>query len=1034
MTVSRSVLVRLRAEMAQFKKEWNDGTGAVKGTREELGRASKQAKQTSQDLDSSGTTVGKLSKNLREHRKEWDLVGTSLLKSGAALTAVSALMAKAAIDWETAWAGVTKTVTGTPAELAAVEQGLRDLAKSMPESHTQIAAVAEAAGQLGIHTEDIVAFTRNMVMLGDTTNLSAEEAATSIAQLMNVMQTAPGDVDRLSSTLVALGNSGASTERDIIQMAQRIAGAGEIVGLSEANVLSLANALSSSGIEVEAGGSAISNVLIDISKAVDTGSAKLDTFAKVAGTTAEDFSARWKADPASALADFTEGLGRMAANGENVFGTLEELGQSDVRVTRALLNMANAGDLLRDSLAAGDAAWQKNTALVAEAEKRYDTTAAKAKIAWNNIKDNAIDAGQGLLPVISSVSDVVVDLGDAFGALPGPVKGALGVLAGGTGIALLTAGAFLKVVGTASDLRAAMVSLDASGSRGARGLGRLGKAAGAVAIALAALQVADELIPDAKVKSTGKYAEAILQIGSNAGSARKEIDALFTKKASGFWGADVKGLADALHLVSRSGASKTLENIESGFGALESAGSLAEESITKYDHALTSLVQSGATDEAARGAKLFADEAKKAGLDSDRVAELLPEYSEALQDAANEQKLAGDSAKKLGDDSSGLAMRLAELSPNAEEAKQKLDELEQGTADAAMGFLDMSAKIDASKTSFDGWLKDLEAQHRAMEDWADNLVKAAQRGVSDGVIKEFEKMGPEGAKRLAELVDASDEEIARLNAVFSEGGADAQRLAEILNAFPRGVITEFKTAGAPGAIQTAIEVAARYGMTPDQVQTILEALDYTKDDIRRVTQRLRTLNNIKARPTISVIDAATGKIRQIQEFIDGMHGTTVKIAVEGGTPGGITRNAEGGAITGPGGPKEDNLLSWVSSGEHVWTAAEVDAVGGQSAMYAMRAAVRAGRKPQFADGGAGSDAWNASYRTAAAAYGAPVRSVQAAPPVVVNAGREGPSELGGASVRAMAQAVQEAVMAGMHGATFQQLPDGTVRLILRGGR
>src|SRR3546814_19713866 len=60
-------------------------------------------------------------------------------------------------------------------------------------------------------------------LLGETTNLSADEAATSLAQLMNIMQTAPEDVDRLGSAVVALGNNGASTERDIVEMSQRIA-------------------------------------------------------------------------------------------------------------------------------------------------------------------------------------------------------------------------------------------------------------------------------------------------------------------------------------------------------------------------------------------------------------------------------------------------------------------------------------------------------------------------------------------------------------------------------------------------------------------------------------------------------------------------------------------------------------------------------------------------------------------------------------------------------------------------------------------
>ena len=62
--------------------------------------------------------------------------------------------------------------------------------------------------------------------------------------------------------------------------------------------------------------------------------------------------------------------------------------------------------------------------------------------------------------------------------------------------------------------------------------------------------------------------------------------------------------------------------------------------------------------------------------------------------------------------------------------------------------------------------------------------------------------------------------------------------------------------------------------------------------------------------------------------------------------------ALGGAVYGPGSGTSDTAgLFRLSSGEHVWTAAEVAKVGGQSAMYALRAAVRTGRMPGLAGGG-----------------------------------------------------------------------------------
>ena len=61
--------------------------------------------------------------------------------------------------------------------------------------------------------------------------------------------------------------------------------------------------------------------------------------------------------------------------------------------------------------------------------------------------------------------------------------------------------------------------------------------------------------------------------------------------------------------------------------------------------------------------------------------------------------------------------------------------------------------------------------------------------------------------------------------------------------------------------------------------------------------------------------------------------------------------ATGGGVSGPGGPKADRIPAMLSDGEHVWTAAEVAAVGGQDKMYQLRQLAMAGMIPGFNTGG-----------------------------------------------------------------------------------
>lgn len=419
-------------------------------------------------------------------------VGTVMAATGTAIGIGLGIAVKAASDWQSAWAGVAKTVDGTDAQMGRLEDDLRRLATTLPATHEEIAAVAEAAGQLGVRREDIAGFTKTMIDLGVATNLSADEAATGLAQLGNVMGVLPDQAGNAGAALVALGNAGASTESDILAMSLRIAGAGRVIGLTEDQVMAIASALSSLGIEAEAGGSSISRVMVDMSTAVQSGSDKLALFARVAGMSVDEFATLFREDAAHAMTAFTGGLGRMQASGADTFGVLDKLGLSEIRVRDTLLRTASAGDLLNESLATGGKAWSDNTALVDEASRRYQTAESRVAVARNQLNDTAIDIGAVLLPVVVAVADRVGALAEAFRALPDGMKASVTILGAVAAAALAVGGAALIAIPKIKEFHAALLLLGPAGQAVARGLsataaflgGPWGLAVGAAVVAL----------------------------------------------------------------------------------------------------------------------------------------------------------------------------------------------------------------------------------------------------------------------------------------------------------------------------------------------------------------------------------------------------------------------------------------------------------------------------------------------------------------------------------------------------------------------
>jgi TP901 family phage tail tape measure protein len=328
----------------------------------------------------------------------------------APLVAGSVAVFKASSDFESAFAGVEKTVEGTEGQMKTLRGEIRNMAKDIPATTTEIAAVAEAAGQLGIQTEKVEKFTKTMVDLGESTNLSSDQAATTFARFANIVGMSQDDFDRLGSTVVNLGNNLATTESEITEMALRLAAAGKQVGLTEAEILGFSGALSSVGIEAEAGGTAFSKVMIDMSLAAEKGGDELDNFAKVAGVSASDFKKAYQEDAAGAITMFIEGLTTAEERGLSAIGILDEMGITEVRLRDTLLRAAGASDVFSGALEMGSKAWEENTALTEEASKRYATTESQLKILWNRVKDVAITLGDALVPAVMDAIDAAEPL------------------------------------------------------------------------------------------------------------------------------------------------------------------------------------------------------------------------------------------------------------------------------------------------------------------------------------------------------------------------------------------------------------------------------------------------------------------------------------------------------------------------------------------------------------------------------------------------------------------------------------------------
>ena len=406
----KKVLVDLGSTYEDSQRTYLGLKAGALGLKNELAGMSNSFISTNEGLLRLYDTLGKVSSRSLEFA---NTVKPYSMLSFAGIAAAT----KTAIEFEDAWTGVTKTVDGTPQQLAKINNGLKELAQTTSSTYQDIAHYAELAGQMGVPTDSIVGFTKTITQLGDTTNLVGEEAAQSIAKFSNVMVSQSKKTNtyysRLGSTIVDLGNKFATTEADIMAMATRLGVAGKMVGLNSNQVLGLSTALSSLGIEAAAGGGSVSKMLKTIDLSVSTGNDLLYEFAEVSGMTAQQFQKAWGEDAAGTFLKFVQGIGKSG----DVTKTLNDLGITEIRQAQAMGALAQSSDVLASALNVSKNAWNDNTAMANEAEKRYATLKSQLSQTWEAIKQAGDELGQAFTPTLTDLLKIVKKAANAFSDL-----------------------------------------------------------------------------------------------------------------------------------------------------------------------------------------------------------------------------------------------------------------------------------------------------------------------------------------------------------------------------------------------------------------------------------------------------------------------------------------------------------------------------------------------------------------------------------------------------------------------------------------
>ena len=649
-----------------------------------------------------------------------------------------------------------------------------------------------------------------------------------------------------------------------------------------------------------------------------------------------------------------------------------QMGKTGAQIREDITAGALGADQALDALTKGMD--QKFGGAAANVKNTFEGALDRVKSAWRDLSASLAEplvgknGGGFAVAGLNALADAMRN----FEKLPTPIKATGAALTGTVGAASLAAGGFLLMVPRIVETQKAFATLagqDDLVGKVAQGMTKLkgpmlaiakigGTAAvlGGITVAIAKLVEGNQLAQ--AQQGTKDVASAIEAMRTSSDG----LDKIFQKRDGSALTGDIDSLGAALDRTFNRSWDERFNDWGESFlqpitGLRGQSGMLAD-SWAALDTELAKLVDSGKPEQAAAAFEKIKERAVEQGHSVEELNTLFPEYEKSVTAA--------------GDAASAGAEKIGEISPQAVAAQKHIEEVKNQLTESADGFLNFSEKATDAKVSLQQWIDDMGKQVEAQEQWFDNLGELMQRGAPQEFIDFLMSLGPEGAKRVKQLADASDTELQRAIDKFTEGKNAAGKFAEEVLGIPD------------------VDLDADASKLKDQVATAKERLDElrklpTTPEIdaqitlleEKVKQGRKKLDDLEKKKTEPKIDADTkpaksdveafdkwleerknplinidAKVRIINEGqIRNMPETLLNPNRKQVRAPGVEKKASGGPIFGPGSGTSDDIPAWLSNGEHVWTAEEVRKAGGHSVIEAMRQAAKSGMLG-FAKGGA----------------------------------------------------------------------------------
>lgn len=673
----------------------------------------------------------------------WNAAAGKMAMVGGTIGLGLGLAVKQFMDFDEAMSGVRANLSGTPAEMDAVQNAVRQAGAASVFSATEAANAAEELAKAGLSAADITggALTGSLD-LAAAGSLGLARAAEISATAMAQFHLKGQDVAHIADVMAA---AALGSTADVETLAQGMAQGGGMaasLGMSLEDTAATLALFDQNALKGSDGGTSLKTMLMS-----------LTPNSLAAATAMEDI-----------------GLQAFDANGkfvglttvaEQLKNGMKDMGEEQRLAALKTIFGADAARAANVLYQEGAAGLQKYIDMVSKSGVAQQVAAAKLNNAKGDleklkgaISDVMIGAGEKADGMIRPLIQNVEKLVSAFGSLPSGVQSSIVQIAAFGSAGLLAAAGAIKVVNTIRGMSSAIsagagafrtwatmgnssMSIMQGLSTRARNTGTAfrdmgtkakvgaGLAAGALAaVALAASTSGTDL------ENAGRQSSQLALDLEKVGKGGDGLDAIFKDMQIAMDTDRTESFADALGYVgdNSSRAYDTISSFTGGLGKFVGAGKGAvneteaiKARLKGVGDELGKMVSDGRGTEAASIFKKIADAAKEQGVSTEDLMKMMPAYSDAL----NSNSSAAAKAKKASEDDAKAK----------EKQKQDVQTLVDAYKNLNNVLLQQEAGQDAALAAVDAADKALQENGRTLD--ANSEKGRANRSALRDIVQQY---------------------------------------------------------------------------------------------------------------------------------------------------------------------------------------------------------------------------------------------------------------------------------------------------------